>query len=113
MKRPPIRRPHWVSAPSIGPILVEKAFRSRWAAPVWSVPPGSSRTQASGPSWAPMFLQFFTSLREAQVPVTLREYLTLMEALNADLAERTVEHVYYLSRDSLVQDERNLDKFDR
>ena len=33
-----------------------------------------------------MFLQFFTSLRDAQVPVTLREYLTLMEALDADLA---------------------------
>src|ERR1700722_5603016 len=60
-----------------------------------------------------MFLQFFTSLRDAQVPVTLREYLTLMEALNADLAEQTVENFYYLSRASLVKDERNLDKFDR
>ena len=38
-----------------------------------------------------MFLQFFTSLRDAQVPVTLREYLTLMEALDANLAEQTVE----------------------
>src|SRR6266481_1030775 len=60
-----------------------------------------------------MFLQFFTSLRDAQVPVTLREYLTLMESLNADLAEQTVENFYYLSRASLVKDERNLDKFDR
>src|SRR6202142_762903 len=60
-----------------------------------------------------MFLQFFTSLRDAQGPVTLREYLTLMEALNADLAEQTVENFYYLSRASLVKDERNLDKFDR
>src|SRR5665647_1818564 len=60
-----------------------------------------------------MFLQFFTSLRDAQVPVTLREYLTLMEALNADLAEQTVENFYYLSRATLVKDERNLDKFDR
>src|SRR5436305_4665208 len=60
-----------------------------------------------------MFLQFFTSLREAQIPVTLREYLTLMEALDADLAEQTVENFYYLSRASLVKDERNLDKFDR
>src|SRR6266403_4943746 len=60
-----------------------------------------------------MFLQFFTSLRDAQVPVSLREYLTLMEALNADLAEQTVENFYYLSRVSLVKDERNLDKFDR
>jgi uncharacterized protein with von Willebrand factor type A (vWA) domain len=38
-----------------------------------------------------MFLQFFTSLREAQVPVTLREYLTLMQAIDADLAEQSVE----------------------
>ncbi len=60
-----------------------------------------------------MFLQFFTSLRDAQVPVSLREYLTLMEALNVDLAEQTVENFYYLSRASLVKDERNLDKFDR
>ena len=45
-----------------------------------------------------MFLQFFTSLRDAQVPVTLREYLTLMEALDADLADQTVENFYYLSR---------------
>src|ERR1700747_1301783 len=60
-----------------------------------------------------MFLQFFTSLREAQVPVTLREYLTLMEALDADLAEQSVESFYYLSRAALVKDERNLDKFDR
>jgi len=60
-----------------------------------------------------MFLQFFTSLREAQVPVTLREYLTLMEALDADLADQSVESFYYLSRAALVKDERNLDKFDR
>ena len=60
-----------------------------------------------------MFLQFFTSLREAQVPVTLREYLTLMEALDADLADQSVENFYYLSRAALVKDERNLDKFDR
>ena len=45
-----------------------------------------------------MFLQFFTSLRDAQIPVTLREYLTLMEALDADLADQTVENFYYLSR---------------
>src|SRR6059058_3355657 len=60
-----------------------------------------------------MFLQFFTSLREAQVPVTLREYLTLMEALDQDLAEQSVDNFYYLSRAALVKDERNLDKFDR
>ena len=60
-----------------------------------------------------MFLQFFTSLRDAQVPVNLREYLTLMEALDVNLADQSIESFYYLSRASLVKDERNLDKFDR
>lgn len=60
-----------------------------------------------------MFLNFFTSLRAAQVPVTLREYLTLMEALDRDLAGKSVQDFYYLSRACLVKDERNLDKFDR
>src|SRR5438067_8396282 len=60
-----------------------------------------------------MFVQFFTELKSAGVPVTLREYLTLMEAMEADLAGRRVEDFYFLSRAVLVKDERNLDKFDR
>src|SRR6202030_2205965 len=44
---------------------------------------------------------------------TLREYLTLMEAMEHDLAARRVEGFYYLSRATLIKDERNLDKFDR
>src|ERR1700730_6265908 len=60
-----------------------------------------------------MFLTFFTALKDAQVPVTLREYLTLMEALDQDLAGTSVEDFYYLSRACLVKDERNLDRFDR
>ena len=60
-----------------------------------------------------MLLNFFTALRDAKVPVSLREYLALLEGLDADLAERSVEGFYYLSRATLVKDERNLDKFDR
>jgi len=60
-----------------------------------------------------MFITFFTELKQAGVPVTLREYLTLMEAMDRDLAQRRVEDFYYLSRAALVKDERNLDKFDR
>ncbi|MGA9003552.1 MAG: VWA domain-containing protein, partial [Pseudolabrys sp.] len=60
-----------------------------------------------------MFVAFFTELKNAGVPVTLREYLTLMQAMDADLASRRVEDFYYLSRATLVKDERNLDKFDR
>jgi uncharacterized protein with von Willebrand factor type A (vWA) domain len=60
-----------------------------------------------------MLINFFTSLRDAQVPVSLREYLTLCEALSRDLAEKSVEEFYFLARACLVKDERNLDKFDR
>ena len=60
-----------------------------------------------------MFATFFHELKAAKVPVTLKEYLTLMEALQADLADRNVEHFYYLSRAALVKDERHLDKFDQ
>src|SRR5213596_3970287 len=60
-----------------------------------------------------MFVSFFHELKSAGVPVTLREYLTLMEAMQADVAGRRVEDFYYLSRAALVKDERNLDKFDR
>ena len=60
-----------------------------------------------------MFVAFFQELKTAGVPVTLREYLTLMEAMEKDLAGRRVEDFYYLARAALVKDERNLDKFDR
>jgi uncharacterized protein len=60
-----------------------------------------------------MFVTFFHALKSAGIPVTLREYLTLMEAMEGDLASRRVEAFYYLSRAALVKDERNLDKFDR
>ncbi|BAQ45125.1 MULTISPECIES: vWA domain-containing protein [Methylobacterium] len=60
-----------------------------------------------------MLLSFFTALRAAKVPVSLREYLTLLDALDRDLADKRVEDFYYLARTALVKDERNLDKFDR
>ena len=60
-----------------------------------------------------MFATFFHELKSAGLPVSLREYLTLIEAMEADLASRKVEAFYYLSRAALVKDERNLDKFDR
>lgn len=60
-----------------------------------------------------MFAKFFHELKSAGVPVSLREYLALIEALDADLANRRVEDFYYLSRASLVKDEKHYDKFDR
>ena len=38
-----------------------------------------------------MFVTFFSALKAAGVPVTLREYLTLMQAMEADLAGRRAE----------------------
>ncbi len=60
-----------------------------------------------------MFLRFFTELRDAKVPVSLKEYLALMEAMDRDVIGRRTEEFYYLSRAALVKDEKNLDKFDR
>jgi uncharacterized protein with von Willebrand factor type A (vWA) domain len=60
-----------------------------------------------------MFFQFFDELRSARVPVTLKEYLALMDALDHDIIEHRIDEFYYLARAALVKDERNIDKFDR
>ncbi|WP_289150376.1 VWA domain-containing protein [uncultured Salipiger sp.] len=60
-----------------------------------------------------MFVPFFETLRQAQVPVSLREYLTFLEAMRAGLATYDVEGFYYLARSAMVKDERHLDRFDR
>ena len=60
-----------------------------------------------------MFTEFFLKLRESDVPATLREYLTLLEALDENVSDIGIDEFYYLSRSALVKDERNYDKFDR
>ncbi len=60
-----------------------------------------------------MFVTFFHALKRAGLPVTLKEYLTLLEGLDAGVTGREVEDFYFLSRACLVKDERNLDRFDR
>jgi uncharacterized protein with von Willebrand factor type A (vWA) domain len=60
-----------------------------------------------------MFQRFFTELREAKVPVSLKEYLTLIDALDKDVIPPNIDDFYYLSRAALVKDERHIDKFDR
>ena len=60
-----------------------------------------------------MFFSFFAELREAKVPVSLREYLTLMEAMRKRVAAFDIEDFYFLARTALVKDERHLDRFDR
>src|SRR5882757_9133484 len=60
-----------------------------------------------------MFISFFLVLRAAKVPTSLREFLTLMEAMREGVARFDIDEFYFLARTALVKDERNLDKFDR
>jgi len=60
-----------------------------------------------------MFAHFFQSLKAAGLPVTVREYLALMEGMQKNVASHRIEDFYYFARSALVKDERNLDKFDR
>jgi uncharacterized protein with von Willebrand factor type A (vWA) domain len=60
-----------------------------------------------------MFSNFIFSLRSAGVPASITEYLTLLGAMRAGIAEYSVEDFYFLSRATLVKDERHLDRFDR
>ncbi len=60
-----------------------------------------------------MFLHFFQELRSAKVPVTLKEYLTLIEAMDKGAIGNDVNDFYYLARSALVKDEKHLDRFDQ
>ena len=58
-------------------------------------------------------MRFFFELRAAGVPVSLTEFLTLLAALAARVAEVSADDFYHLARATLVKDERHYDRFDR
>ncbi|MER2527849.1 MAG: VWA domain-containing protein [Candidatus Competibacter denitrificans] len=60
-----------------------------------------------------MMTDFFLKLRQAGIPVTLTEFLTLLEALSQRVTAHNVEEFYYLARAALVKDERHYDRFDQ
>ncbi|MDQ2065649.1 VWA domain-containing protein [Xinfangfangia sp. CPCC 101601] len=60
-----------------------------------------------------MFLPFLDQLRREGVPVSLREFLSFLEALSQGLATHDIEAFYHLSRAAMVKDERHYDRFDR
>ncbi|EYC52604.1 von Willebrand factor A [Hylemonella gracilis str. Niagara R] len=70
-----------------------------------------------------MLIDFFYTLRAAKLPVSVKEYLTLLEALKVgvigpasqggEVGGYKVDDFYYLSRATLVKDEKHYDKFDR
>ena len=59
-----------------------------------------------------MFISFFLELRAAKVPASLREFLTLMQAMREGVARFDIDEFYFLARTALVKDERHLDRFD-
>ncbi len=60
-----------------------------------------------------MLLNFFYTLKQYKVPVSVREYLDLLRALDSGLAFASQEEFYSLSRAVMVKDEKHFDKFDR
>jgi uncharacterized protein with von Willebrand factor type A (vWA) domain len=60
-----------------------------------------------------MLIGFFFTLRDAKVPVTIKEFLTLLEALEKNVIAPALEQFYYLARLTLVKDEAHFDKFDK
>tara|TARA_B100000925_G_scaffold244367_1_gene194192 strand:+ start:473 stop:1657 length:1185 start_codon:yes stop_codon:yes gene_type:complete len=59
-----------------------------------------------------MFLNFFIELRNVKIPVSLREYLSLLDCLDKNVISFKVENFYYLSRASLIKNEKHIDRFD-
>ena len=60
-----------------------------------------------------MLIKFFFALKQAKVPVTIRELLDLLQALNQRLVYASMDEFYMLSRTILVKDEKHFDKFDQ
>jgi uncharacterized protein with von Willebrand factor type A (vWA) domain len=59
-----------------------------------------------------MFLDFFLLLKNDGLPVTINEYLTLLEALDSEIVDYSVDDFYYLSRSVLIKHEQHIDRFD-
>jgi uncharacterized protein with von Willebrand factor type A (vWA) domain len=60
-----------------------------------------------------MLSGFFVKLKDHKIPVSIKEWLTLLEAMQKDVISPSIDEFYYLSRTTLVKDEQNFDKFDR
>ncbi|MGV1909450.1 vWA domain-containing protein [Agrobacterium vitis] len=59
-----------------------------------------------------MFLPFFLKLKQQKIPVSLGEYLALLEGVQRGLVDFDIEAFYYLARTTLIKDERHIDRFD-
>src|SRR5256884_1516034 len=60
-----------------------------------------------------MLSGFYVKLKDLKIPVSIKEWLTLLEAMQKDVISPSIDEFYTLSRMILVKDEQNFDKFDR
>ncbi|BEV14708.1 VWA domain-containing protein [Herbaspirillum sp. DW155] len=60
-----------------------------------------------------MLIDFFYTVKQAGVPASIKEFLTLLEAMDKQVISPSLDEFYYLSRLTLVKDEAHFDKFDR
>ncbi len=60
-----------------------------------------------------MLIDFFFTLKDAKIPVSIKEFLLLLEALQKDVIGTSLDDFYFLSRITLVKDEAHFDKFDK
>ncbi|TCS36617.1 hypothetical protein EDC30_106159 [Paucimonas lemoignei] len=60
-----------------------------------------------------MLIEFFFTLKDAKIPVSIKEYLILLEALQKGVISPSLDDFYYLARTTLVKDETLYDKFDQ
>jgi uncharacterized protein with von Willebrand factor type A (vWA) domain len=59
-----------------------------------------------------LFLDFFFLLKNNGIPVSVHEYLALMDAMKKNVAQHSTEDFYFLSRSILIKNESHLDRFD-
>ncbi|MEJ6671482.1 MAG: hypothetical protein QNL18_11185, partial [Pseudomonadales bacterium] len=79
----------------------------------WSKQKPSSFGRVSKKEVLSMLINFFMELKKARIPVSITELMHLLEVLKARLVYADIDDFYYLSRMTLVKDERHYDKFDR
>ena len=60
-----------------------------------------------------MFIRFLHQLKEAGVPVSIRENLDFLAGLDKGITNLNTDSFYHFARASLVKDERHYDRFDR
>ena len=60
-----------------------------------------------------MLIDFFFTLKDVRIPVSIKEFLVLLEAMQKNVINPSLDDFYYLARTTLVKDEAHYDKFDK